>query len=468
MGARPHRSVTVLTAVGLASGLALAGCSSSTSKPSAGSSSTSAAGSATSGSSSASSSGGSTGAGPALPDLSGKSIQVLAEWSGQEQQDFQKVIDAFTAKTHAKVSYQGAGDQTPTVLRSKLAGGGAPDVALLAQPGAIAQFAKAGQIKPLASNVISEIDANYDPSWKKLGTVDGQVYSIMFKAANKSTFWYNTAQFQQAGVTPPKTWADFLKDCQTLSDAGITPVSIGGADGWTLTDWFENIYLSQAGPDSYDKLAHHQIKWTDPTVIQALTTLKQLFGNDAFLAGGKSGALQTSFNDSVTQTFKNPPKAAMVYEGDFSGSVITSTTSAKLGTDAKFFAFPAAGSTANFVDGGGDAALATNNNPATMAFIQFLASPEAAEAWASAGGFVSPNKNVPMTAYPDDTTRSEAQMLVSAGSAFQFDMSDQAPVGFGGTKGAGEWKDLQDFVSNGDVNGTAAQLEKDAAKETWQ
>jgi len=468
MGARSHRSVTAVAAVGLASGLALAGCSSSTSKPSANSSTSSAATSAAGSATGSSSAGGGTGSAPALPDLSGKTIQVLAEWSGQEQQDFQKVIDAFTAKTHAKVAYQGAGDQTPTVLRSKLAGGGAPDVALLAQPGAIAQFAKAGQIKPLASNVIAAIDANYDPGWKKLGTVNGQVYSIMFKAANKSTFWYNTAQFQQAGVTPPKSWTDFLKDCQTLSDAGITPVSVGGADGWTLTDWFENVYLSQAGPDNYDKLAHHQIPWTDPTVIQALTTLKQLFGNDQFLAGGKSGALQTSFNDSVTQTFKNPAKAAMVYEGDFSGSVITSTTSAKLGTDAKFFPFPAAGATTNFVDGGGDAALATNANPATMAFIQFLASPEAAEAWAAAGGFVSPNKNVPMTAYPDDTTRAEAQMLVGAGDAFRFDMSDQAPVGFGGTKGAGEWKDLQSFLSSGDVNGTAAQLEKDAAKETWQ
>jgi ABC-type glycerol-3-phosphate transport system substrate-binding protein len=460
MGARSHRSAVVIAA-GLASGLALAGCSSSSAKPSAGSSGSAGATTSASG-------GATSAAGPALPDLTGKSIQVLAEWSGTEQQDFQKVIDAFTAKTHATVSYQGGGDQTPTILRTKLTGGGAPDVALLAQPGAIAQFAKAGQIKPLGDNVVAAIDADYDPGWKTLGTVDGKVYSIMFKAANKSTFWYNTAQFQQAGVTPPKTWDDFIKDCQTLSDAGITPVSVGGADGWTLTDWFENVYLSQAGPDNYDKLTKHQIPWTDPSVAQALTTLKQLFGNDKFMAGGKSGALQTTFNDSVTQTFKSPPKAAMVYEGDFSGSVITSTTTAKLGTDANFFPFPAAGSTANFVTGGGDAALATNDNPATMAFIQFLASPEAAEAWASAGGFVSPNKNVPMSTYPDDTTRAEAKMLIGAGPNFRFDMSDQAPVGFGGTKGAGEWKDLQDFLSSGDVNAATAALEKDAAKETWQ
>jgi ABC-type Fe3+ transport system substrate-binding protein len=455
MSHRPHRTLTGAVTIGLTAGLALAGCSSSKSKPSTPSSS------APGGSASSSS-------GAALPDLSGKSIQVLAEWSGTEQQNFQKVIDAFTAKTHASVTYQGAGDQTPTVLQSKIAGGGAPDVALLAQPGAIASLAKAGSIKPLSSGVLSAIDANYAPGWKTLGSVNGQVYSIMFKAANKSTFWYNTAQFQQAGITPPKTWADFVKAAQTLSDAGLSPVSIGGADGWTLTDWFENVYLSQAGPAMYDKLTHHQIPWTDPSVTQALTTLGQLFGNDKLLAGGKSGALQTTFNTSVTQTFTNPPKAAMVYEGDFSGSVITSTTQAKLGTDANFFAFPAAGSTTTFVVGGGDAAIATNANPATMAFIQFLASPEAAAAWAGAGGFLSPNKNVPASAYPDATTKAEATMLINAGDNFRFDMSDQAPVAFGGTKGAGEWKDLQDFLANPtDVNGAAAKLEADAAKSTW-
>ena len=43
-------------------------------------------------------------------------------------------------------------------------------------------------------------------------------------------------------------------------------VSIGGADGWTLTDLFENIYLRTAGPEKYDQLATHKIKWTDPSV----------------------------------------------------------------------------------------------------------------------------------------------------------------------------------------------------------
>ena len=46
--------------------------------------------------------------------------------------------------------------------------------------------------------------------------------------------------------------------------------SIGGSDGWTLTDLFENIYLRTFGPAKYDQLTAHTIKWTDPSVITAL------------------------------------------------------------------------------------------------------------------------------------------------------------------------------------------------------
>ncbi len=441
---RAARAIAVVAAAGLG----LAACSSSTSH---GSSSAGAANTASS-----------------WADLSGHHLKVLAEWSGAEQVKFQKVLSAFTTATHATVSYQGAGDNTATVLQSKIAGGAPPDVALLAQPGVIRTLAQNGAVKPFTPDVISEIGADYDPGWKSLGTVNGQVYSIVYKAANKSTFWYNTAAFATAGIKPPTTWSDLLKDAQTLSDAGITPVSIGGADGWTLTDWFENVYLSQAGPAMYDKLTHHQIPWTDASVVQALTTLGQLFGNQKLIAGGDSGALQVSFDDSVTRTFTDPPKAAMVYEGDFSATVITSTTTAKLGTDANFFPFPAAGSTSSFVTGGGDAAIALNADPATMELIKFLASPQADTIWAGAGGFLSPNKLVPISAYPDQITQNEAKLLQQAGPNFRFDMSDQAPGAFGGTKGAGEWKDLQDFLANpSNVQGAAKQLEADAAKVSW-
>jgi multiple sugar transport system substrate-binding protein/alpha-glucoside transport system substrate-binding protein len=241
-------------------------------------------------------------------------------------------------------------------------------------------------------------------------------------------------------------------------------VSIGGADGWTLTDWFENVYLSQAGPEKYDQLATHEIKWTDPSVKDALTTLAQLWGKDDLIAGGRKGALNTEFPKSVTQTFSGDTPAAMVYEGDFVTANINADTKAKLGTDAKVFPFPAVGSESPVVSGG-DVAVALKDGAGAQALLTFLASTDAAEIWTAQGGVISPNKEMDPAKYKDAVTKQIAEALIAAGDNFRFDMSDQAPAAFGGTQGVGEWKDLQDFLRNpSDVAGTQKKLESDAAK----
>ncbi len=147
------------------------------------------------------------------------------------------------------------------------------------------------------------IGANFAPAWQQLGTYSGKLYALVFKAANKSVVWYNVPAFKAAGVTPPKTFAQLLKDAKTIKASGTPAYSIGGADGWTLTDMFENIYLRTFGAAKYDQLSQHKIKWTDPSVKTALTTMAKIVGDTSNIAGGTSGALQYGFNDSVTNAF---------------------------------------------------------------------------------------------------------------------------------------------------------------------
>jgi multiple sugar transport system substrate-binding protein/alpha-glucoside transport system substrate-binding protein len=395
--------------------------------------------------------------------LKGQKIEVAAVWTGPEQANFKQVLDAFTQQTGATVTYTPTGDNVSTYLGSKIEGGAPPDVAMLPQQGLLAQLATDGSLKKVNSDVQAAVDANFSPIWKNLGSVDGTLYGVYYKVANKSTMWYRPQAFQDAGISDsPKTWDEFIQDAKTISDSGVTPVSVGGADGWTLTDWFENIYLSQAGPDKYDQLSKHEIPWTDPSVKQALETLGQLFGDKSLIAGGSSGALQTDFPTSVTNVFGDNPKAAIVYEGDFVAGVITDSTKSKVGQDALMFPFPAAGAQPAVV-GGGDVATILKDTPASQAFLKFLASPEAAAVWAKLGGFSSANKNMALTNYPDPIAKAIGEAVIKAGDNVRFDMSDLAPAAFGGTVGKGEWKDLQDFLKNpSNVSGTAAQLEKDA------
>ncbi|MFI1469651.1 ABC transporter substrate-binding protein [Streptomyces wuyuanensis] len=400
-----------------------------------------------------------------LPRLDGQKIEVAAVWTGPEQENFTKVLDEFEKRTGATVTFVPAQDPIVNFLGTKIAGGSPPDVAMLPQVGAVKQAVDQKWAKPLGPEAKAELAKNYAKGWQDLGSVDGTPYGVYFKAANKSLVWYNNAVFENAGASVPKTWKDFLKTAETISASGVTPVSVGGADGWTLTDWFENVYLSQAGPEKYDQLARHEIKWTDPSVAQALKTLGELFGKPELIAGGANGALQTEFPKSVTQTFTggDQPKGAMVFEGDFV-TVNIAQTDAKIGTDAKVFPFPAVGERAPVVTGG-DAAVALKDTKGAQALLTFLASPDAARIWAGSGGFVSPNKSLDVAAYPNDVQRDIAKALIAAGDDFRFDMSDQMPQSFGGTPGKGEWKALQDFLKNPeDVAGTQARLEADAAK----
>ncbi|MBJ3811461.1 extracellular solute-binding protein [Streptomyces flavofungini] len=400
-----------------------------------------------------------------LPKLDGEKVSVAAVWGGAERKVFLKVLDEFEKRTGAEVSFVPAQDPIISFLESKVAGGQPPDVAMLPQVGAIEQAVRNKWAKPVGPEAQKQLDKNYAQGWKDLGAVDGKQYGVYFKAANKSLIWYNTEVFANAGVKEPKTWADFMKTAQTVYDSGVTPVSVAGAEAWTLTDWFENIYLSQAGPEKYDQLAQHKIKWTDPSVKDALTTLGGLFGKKGFIAGGASGALQTEFPASVKQTFTggDQPKAGMVFEGDMV-SLAIAETKAEVGTDAKVFPFPAVGDESPAVVGG-DAAVALKNSKGAQALLTFLATPDAAKIWAEAGGFVSPNKNLDLKAYPNDVQRGIADALIKAGDDIRFDMSDQAPQSFGGTPGKGEWKALQDFLKNPkNVAGTQRTLEDAAAK----
>ncbi|MGW1891725.1 ABC transporter substrate-binding protein [Streptomyces sp. NPDC002004] len=400
-----------------------------------------------------------------LPRLDGAKLEVSAVWTGPEQDNFKKVLAEFEKRTGARVTFVPAQDPIINFLGSKIAGGEPPDVAMLPQVGAIKQAVDKKWAKPVGKDATAQLQKNYARGWQDLGKVGGKQYGVWFKAANKSLVWYNSKVFENAGATAPKTWKDFLATAQKIYDSGVTPVSVAGADGWTLTDWFENIYLSQAGPEKYDQLAQHRIKWTDPSVKDALTTLGQLFGKKEYLAGGQSGALQTEFPRSVEQTFTggDQPKAGMVFEGDFA-AINIAQTKAKIGTDAKVYPFPPVGAQAPAVTGG-EAAVLLKDSKAGQALLTFLASPDSATIWAKQGGYVSPNKSVDLAAYPDAVQRAIAKGVIDAGDGFRFDMSDQAPQSFGGTPGKGEWQDLQEFLKNPkDVAGTQAKLEADAAK----
>ena len=395
------------------------------------------------------------------PSLHGQRIEVLAVWSGTEQERFEKVIEAFERATGVDVFYASAGHGVPAELDARFADGRPPDVAFIPQPGLLRRYAAEGRLVALDRLTAALVARNYGGTWRALGTAEGQLYGVWFKAANKSLVWYNVGVFEQAGLVPPDSVDGLLDVAWTLAAAGVPAFSVGGADGWTLTDWFENLYLRIAGPEQYDLLAAHRIAWTDESVRRALRLLARLL-EPALVAGGTEEALTTGFEASVQSVFADPPAAAMVFEGDFVAGVVTGKTRAQLGVRADVFPFPTGRDRAPAVVGGGDAAVLMKESDAGAAFLRFLAGADAAAIWAAQGGFISPNVNLDISVYPDEITRSVARRLLEAGDDFRFDLSDLQPAPFGAARDAGLRRGLQDFLRDRDVDATVSRLEAEA------
>ena len=402
---------------------------------------------------------------PTSSSQQGGTVSLWAEWSSGEQNAFQGALQPYNTQTGTTVNYASKGSNIDTVLEAAVAGGAPPDVALIPDPGTLQTLAKAGSIKDLTS-ILGGLSSNYGSAWNTLASYNGKLYGVWFKGANKNTIWYNPAEFAAAGISsPPTSWEQLIQDAATLKAAGVTPFSLCTDVGWPVADFWQNVYLKTAGAAKYNGLAAHSVKWTDSTVTTAFTTLGQLVGTTSNLAGGLQGSLSNPYPACVDKVFPkagSQPQAAMVFEGDFVSLEITGNSKnyspgttgsggASCTTDPSktpcynFFDFPApSADSANksAIQGAGDVAVMLKDTPQSEALIKYLAGPDGAAIWAHLGGFASPNKTVPTSAYPDPVSKGIAQALVGA-SSFVFSLDDLQ-----GTWEKQMWQDLLDFVKN--------------------
>ena len=203
------------------------------------------------------------------------------------------------------MNYKPVGDNLPQVVSTAVAGGNPPDMADIAQPGLVKQFADQGKLKPItyARRVLL---VNFSPAWIGLGTFDKKVYGLVFKASNKSTVWYNISAFKNAGVKPPTTWPQFIgrEHVEGLGPRRTRSAARTGGRSPTSS----RTSTSARPARSSTTLSAHKIKWTDRTVATALKTMASGVCQSANMAGGTSGAVQTDFPTSVNNVFQTPPR----------------------------------------------------------------------------------------------------------------------------------------------------------------
>jgi alpha-glucoside transport system substrate-binding protein len=389
------------------------------------------------------------GGGGSTSVIQSNTVDLLTTWGDGELESFKAVVAPFESKEGVKITIESTRDVNAT-LTTRLAGNNPPDIAVLPNPGKMQQLASQRKLVALDSFLdMGKVHSDYSSSWIDLGSYQGHLYSIAYKAANKGTVWYSPKQFQSNGYQIPATWDQMIALSNQIAGSGKYPWSMGvesgSASGWPAADWIAQIYLNQSGPQMYDKWVAHQIPWTDASIKSAFQAFGQIVNGSHFINGAPQSILATNFQPATYPPFQAPPAAYMVYLGDFAEGFITGQFKGlAAGTDFNFFPFPTINTQyKGAITGGADLVTAMRNTTAVQKLITYLETAQAQEIWVKRGGFSSPNKQVNLSAYPDPVARASAQELQSA-AIFRFGAGDLMPSAVQDAF----WKGLLDYIAH--------------------
>ncbi len=204
----------------------------------------------------------------------GGEINILAVWADAEQESFEAVIAPWVEATGVTVNYESTRDINAT-LTTRIEGGNPPDVAGLPGPGAMAQFARTGDVFSLENVIDTEAMAQeWNEGLISDGSVDGHLVGIFIKVSPKGFIWYNPERFTEKGYEVPEDFDGMNALVDQIKADGTTPWGIGlnsgaGSEGWPGTDWIEDFVLRQSGPEIYDAWWQGTQAWNSPEIKEA-------------------------------------------------------------------------------------------------------------------------------------------------------------------------------------------------------
>ncbi|MBQ1032621.1 extracellular solute-binding protein [Micromonospora sp. C97] len=365
-----------------------------------------------------------------------RSVQVAVVWSTSELDRFREVVAGYPAP----VQVVSAGNDIDAFLRARHLAGTSPDVAILPRPGLVTEYAQRGWLSPVRPSTGYAVPAGLS----ELLTAEGQRYGVWVKAAHKSLVWHLPSMLP----VPPANWDELVRRTRELGalarrDGGPAPLAIGAADGWVLTDWFENV-LADVAPESYNALARADADWQGSAVREALDRLAGLWSIDGAFVGGGRRALLTQYEESVIQVV-HTRRAVMLVGADFTADVADPF---QRGPQAPVtFRFPGASSGGGPLIVGGDAAVAFTDARGGVELVEWLTRADSFQPWLRSGGYLSPNTNVTIDSYRDRVAQRLAEEMRTPGT-LRFDLSDQLPGPFTGSDGVGIWRIMQGFFAD--------------------
>ncbi|WP_420451091.1 ABC transporter substrate-binding protein [Ilumatobacter sp.] len=315
-------------------------------------------------------------------DFDGAEVTI----TGPERDDpsviaIQDTLAAFGEENNIDISYSGDADWEANI-NTQVEGGNPPSISIFPQPGKLADFARAGSIVPLSDEVDATVDEFWDEGYQADGEVDGEQYGVPVKTDLKSLVWYKPAAFEENGYEIPETIDEFNSLMETMVADDNTPLCVGiesgQATGWPFTDWTEEMVLRQSGGDVYDQWVSNEIPFDDPAIVEAMQAVVDFWApENVFAAGGSIAA--TNFGDNAQPLVDGQcmmHRQASFFAGFFPEGTTFADESDPDTIDT--FYFPDINGDRPVLTAG-TLAAAFNDDPATMAVLNYMATADYAE-----------------------------------------------------------------------------------------
>lgn len=220
-----------------------------------------------------------------------------------------------------------------TVIKPALESHKGPDIFMYdVGPGYTDVLAKDGLLLDLTSFAKSHSWYNRFPKWLLSETTfNGKLYGIGNEQQALGVF-YNKSIFQKYNLSVPKTYSEFLADCQALKSHGVTPLEVMDKDQWEGFHYESSFFTSFAGRTAIENVLDQKASagWNQPVFASALNNLHEL------VAKGYTNPdpLGVSYDDGNKAFYAG--KAAM----DLTGSWIVGDMYKNLGKNVGFFPLP--------------------------------------------------------------------------------------------------------------------------------
>jgi len=188
----------------------------------------------------------------------------------------EEILAAFTAANPGiTVEFTAIpGPDYPTKLQTAKAGGAPSEVLGELEGSIIGQVRAGGELPFLDLTGKIDLGGLTAPARGQV-KVDGKAYGTPL-ASYTVGLAYQRPLFADNGLTPPTTWQEFRDACQTLLDAGVTPIVLGAKDGVHPYFMYIGLVSSVLGPEGFDALRRGERKLTDPDLVEAAQLLLDL------------------------------------------------------------------------------------------------------------------------------------------------------------------------------------------------